>query len=150
MKKLYEKEIDSLNVSIMRIVEQRSMVEGARTNFSVIDSLAAGAKANKKIMKEFNIDRVDKVLEDISEANEQMQEMQQVLAQPTGMAADIDEDELTQELADMDAQQLEEELLMPAPVPKRAEEELPSVPTTRPSAAKTVEDELAELMGELA
>ena len=50
-------------------------------------------------MQELNIDDVDKTMDEISEAQDQMQQMNDVLSQPIGAAADMDEDELAAELA---------------------------------------------------
>lgn len=50
-------------------------------------------------MQELNIDDVDKTMDEISEAQDQMQQMNDVLSQPIGTAADLDEDELAAELA---------------------------------------------------
>ncbi len=49
--------------------------------------------------QELNIDDVDKTMDEISEAQDQMQQMNDVLSQPIGTAADLDEDELAAELA---------------------------------------------------
>lgn len=46
-----------------------------------------------------NIEDVDKTMDEISEAQDQMQQMNDVLAQPIGGAADLDDDELAAELA---------------------------------------------------
>ena len=50
-------------------------------------------------LQELNIDDVDKTMDEISEAQDQMQQMNDVLSQPIGTAADLDEDELAAELA---------------------------------------------------
>lgn len=44
------------------------------------------------------IDQVDQVLDDINEANDQMKQIQDALAMPTGLGAEMDEDDLLQEL----------------------------------------------------
>lgn len=46
-----------------------------------------------------NIEDVDKTMDEISDAQDQMQQMNDVLAQPIGGAADLDDDELAAELA---------------------------------------------------
>ncbi len=51
------------------------------------------------LSQELNIDDVDKTMDEISEAQDQMQQMNDVLSQPIGTAADLDEDELAAELA---------------------------------------------------
>ena len=51
------------------------------------------------LWQELNIDDVDKTMDEISEAQDQMQQMNDVLSQPIGTAADLDEDDLAAELA---------------------------------------------------
>ena len=98
-------------------------------------------------------------MEEIQDAADQAAEIERAMAVPLGSAAGIDEDELAAELAEMEAVQLDEELMQPAPIPSRLPAgvpaagerlDLPSVPSTAPSKIKTTEDELAELEAELA
>ena len=51
------------------------------------------------VLQEMNIEDVDKTMDEISDAQDQMQQMNDVLAQPIGGAADLDDDELAAELA---------------------------------------------------
>lgn len=51
------------------------------------------------MLQEMNIEDVDKTMDEISEAQDQMQQMNDVLAQPIGGTADLDDDELAAELA---------------------------------------------------
>eukprot|EP00983_Pelagomonas_calceolata_P043149 1138789-Pelagomonas_calceolata.AAC.2 len=44
------------------------------------------------------IENVDKVMDEINESNEQMSQINDVMANPIGGARDIDEDELNEEL----------------------------------------------------
>ena len=83
----------------------------------------------------------------------------QAFAAPTGLAADLDEDELLHELEELEATELDKELLQPAPVPATrpaqaagAQEKLPSAPTGKAKqAAKTQEEmELEALQAEMA
>ena len=121
-------------------------------------------------MSEMKINDVDTVLDEISEQTDQMQQIQDAMAQPIGAAADLDEDELLGELEELESQQLDAQLLAPAaPSGKvaaaaaaapaaatraQAEPAMPSVPTTRPAAAakgKTAEElELEALEAEMA
>ena len=114
-----------------------------------MSALHGAAQVQKANIKALNIDRVDAVLDDISEANEQMQQIQQALGAPTGFAAGLDDDELNAELDEMDAEQLDEELLQPAPTTKVPAAKLPSAPTTKIPArqpAKTQEEEELEAL----
>ena len=78
-------------------------------------------------------------MDDINEQTEKMRQVQDALGQPVGYAADLDEDELEEELAALEAEDLEDELdleaELAAPAPK-----LPSVP------GKSSEDEELEAL----
>lgn len=155
-KKLLEGEMQNLDNMIMRVVEQRMMLEGQRTTVEVVSTMHKAAITAKDNMKQMNVDKVDQVLDDITEVNEQMKQMQDAFANPTGIGADLDEDELLNELEELEATELDAELLEPAPVPTTkvpgAGEKLPSVPTkTKPQASKTPEElELEALQAEMA
>lgn len=155
-KALMETQLTQIDNNIMRIMEQQMLLENSSSTIETMAAMQTSAQAHKVTMAQMNIDKVDKVFEDITEQNEKLQEIQAALAQPLGPAAEIDEDDLMNELQEMEAQALEEELLQPAPVPATKTDKimdtLPQVPTgpARPAAAKTTEDELAELEAELA
>ena len=157
-KALLVKQIEGLDNNIMRLQEQQNALEAAQMQVTTVAAMSHAAQAHRATMAEFNIDKLDNVFEQIQEAADQSEEISQALATPLGGAATIDEDELAAELAEMEAQQLDEELLQPAPIPTTlpaaAEQlNLPSVPTGVPAKAnkkKTAEDELAELEAEMA
>ena len=56
------------------------------------------AKTSKQTMHELDIDNVDKIMGEINEQSDQMQSINDALAQPLGGAAIIDEDDLEAEL----------------------------------------------------
>lgn len=159
-KKLFEQEVANLDNMIMRVTEQRIMLEGQRSTVEVVSTMHKAALNAKENMKAMNVDKVDTVLADISEVNEQMGQINEAFANPIGNT--LDEDELLGELEELDAAQLDEELLQPAPVPTTkvpsaaaaSTSGMPSVPTTlRPAAAagKTPEElELEALQAEMA
>lgn len=153
-KKLLENEVTNLDNMIMRVIEQRTMLEGQRTTVEIVSTMHKAAITAKENMKEMKIGDVDKVLDEISEATDQMRQMQDALANPTGFAADMDEDELLGELEELEATELDKELLEPAPVPttKVPGDKLPSAPQRQKAQpAKTQEElELEALQAELA
>eukprot|EP00982_Pelagococcus_subviridis_P014809 31357-Pelagococcus_subviridis.AAC.8 len=60
-------------------------------------------------------------MDDINEQSEKMRQVQEALGQPVGYSADLDEDELDAELAELEAEDLlEEELAPPATAPATA------------------------------
>ena len=155
----------NLDNMIMRVTEQRIMLEGQRSTVEVVSTMHKAALTAKDNMKTMNMDKIDDVLADITDVSEQMGQINDMFANPIGAGAALDEDELLGELEELDATQLDEELLEPAPVPTTkvptaasasASLGLPSAPTsqkTKPAAnsAKSPEElELEALQAEMA
>jgi len=153
-KKMFEQQLERMDALISRVLEQRNMLEEQQTTLGVLSSMQEAAKAQKKTMQEMKIDSIDNTLEEISEVGEQMRQINEAIGQPVGVFADMDQDDLEAELADLEAEELDNQLLEPAPVPATkvqaaAEQALPSVPQTKP--AKTKEElELEALEAEMA
>lgn len=153
-KKMYEQQLEQLDTLILRVNEQKMMLENQRTTADVVSSMHQAATASKNTMKEMKIENVDQIMDEIQEQNDQMRMISDAISQPTGLAAELDEDELLGELEDLEAEELDKQLLKPAPVPATAAPtpatKLPSVPQ-QPAAAKTQEElELEQLQAELA
>ncbi|GFR50911.1 hypothetical protein Agub_g13228 [Astrephomene gubernaculifera] len=159
-KKLLENEISNLDNMIMRVNEQRMMLEGQRTTTEVVASMHTAALAAKDNMKAMKIENVDKVLDEINETTDQMRQLNEVFANPLGLGTDLDDDELMGELEEIEASELDKELLQPAPVPATkapaaaaaSPDKLPSVPQKqKQQPAKTQEElELEALQAEMA
>ena len=120
-KKLYEQQIENLQNHQLKLEEQVITLEGSKTTAETFSALKSSAGAMKQLHKETNIDEVDRVMDDINEQSEKMRQVQEALGQPVGYSADLDEDELDAELAELEAEDLEAELgleeeLGPAPV----------------------------------
>mmetsp|Transcript_6538 Transcript_6538/g.16634 ORF Transcript_6538/g.16634 Transcript_6538/m.16634 type:complete len:232 (-) Transcript_6538:370-1065(-) len=156
-KKLYEAQADQLANQQLRIHDQKIMLEGAKATTETVSAMRTGAQAMKKMQKETNIEDVDKTMEEITEQTEAMRQINEALGQPVGLAAEIDEDELDLELQELEAEELDRQLMEPAVVPSattaaRTEENiadmLPKVPAL---PAKSKEDEeLEALQAEMA
>lgn len=164
-KKMYETQLEQVENNILRVNEQQMMLENQRTTVETVSALRNAAQASKQTMSEMKINDVDSVLDEINEQTDQMQQIQDAMAQPIGAAADLDEDELLGELEELESQQLDSELLAPAPAPSAKvpaakapatavaakEEALPAVPKGRAGkAAMSAEAELAALEAEMA
>jgi hypothetical protein len=165
-KKLLEGQRDALENNIARITEQQGMLEDQRIQITHLAAMRNATQASKQTMQELDIGSVDKVLDEINEQSDQMAQIQDAMAQPIGGAAQIDEDDLLAELEELDAQELDNQLLEPAPVPSsqvpsrvpaqaqgHASQALPNVPARRAPAApqKTAEElELEQLEAEMA
>lgn len=116
-RKLYETQMEGVENNIMRINEQQMMLENQRTTVEAVSALSNAAKASKQTMHEMKVDDVDQVLSNINEQNDAMEQINAAMGQPIGPSADIDEDDLEAEFEEMQASQLDEELLEPAAVP---------------------------------
>jgi hypothetical protein len=156
-KKMYEQQLERLDALVARVMEQRNMLEEQQTTLGVLGAMQEASRAQKKTMQDMKIENIDTTLEEISEVGDQMRVINEAIAQPVGVFADMDADDLEAELADLEAEELDNQLLEPAPVPaKRLPEQqqaMPSVPqraaASRP--AKTAEElELEALQQEMA
>ena len=141
-KKLYETQIENLQNHQLKLEEQVITLEGSKTTAETFSALKNGAGAMKQISRETNIDNIDKVMDDINEQSEKMRQVQEALGQPVGYSADLDEDELDAELAELEAEDLlEEELAPPATAPATAAAAAPrkvvapAAPAARPAPA---------------
>eukprot|EP00887_Chlorella_sp_A99_P001440 scaffold8.g1440.t1 len=130
---------------------------GEDVNILVLDT---EEYSNTGGQKEMRIGDVDRVLDEINDQTDQMRQIQDAMGQPIGAAADLDEDELLGELEDLEATELDTQLLEPAPVPASripaaAVPELPAVPAGAPKPKQPIartpeEEELAALEAEFA
>ena len=105
-----------------------------------------------EIRQQTDIEKVDDLMDEIKEEMELADEISNALAQPVDPLI-ADEDDLLAELNELEANDVEEELLKPTKKVEAAPA-MPDVPTTAmPSiknATKAEEDELKQLEAELA
>ncbi|KDD73593.1 Snf7-like protein, partial [Helicosporidium sp. ATCC 50920] len=110
-KKMYEQQHQQLESQLERVSEQQSMLENQRTVVETVDAMRVAAHASKQVMTEMRIGDVDKVLDLISEQADGMRQIQDALGTPVGPAADMDEDDLRNELEELEAEELDSQLL---------------------------------------
>eukprot|EP00879_Flechtneria_rotunda_P001661 GHRR01001821.1.p1 GENE.GHRR01001821.1~~GHRR01001821.1.p1 ORF type:complete len:237 (+),score=108.63 GHRR01001821.1:299-1009(+) len=159
-KKMFEQQLERMDALISRVLEQRNMLEEQQTTIGVLGAMQDAAKAQKKTMQEMKIENIDSTLEEIQEVGEQMRVINEAISQPVGGFQDMEMDDLEAELADLEAEELDNQLLEPAPVPAAKAPaqavQLPTVPAGRAPAAaskpaKTPEElELEALQAEMA
>ncbi|BBN05832.1 charged multivesicular body protein 4A/B [Marchantia polymorpha subsp. ruderalis] len=109
-KKLFEAQAEQLAAYQLRLHDQMILLEGAKATTDTVDALRSGAVAMKAIQKQTNIIDVDRTMEDISEQQDNMKQIQDALAAPVGVAADFDDDELEAELEELEGTDLDEQL----------------------------------------
>ncbi len=169
--------MEDLGNLIMKVNEQKMVLENAQTMAETLKALGNATKASKSALKDNQIEDVDKLMDDIAAETDTMREINDRISEPASFMAEYDDDELLNELNELDAEMLDEELLAPNALPTVPDEgvmstqtdfytvslfvvvlveELPSVPakTVQPAKAEkpqtSEEQELAALAAELA
>ena len=149
-KKLYESELDKIANIKMTLETQVMNLESAAQNAATFGAMSEGKNAMTNLRTQTNIDNVDNLMDDIKEEMEMADEISNTLAQPVDPLM-ADEDDLLAELQQLEAEDVEEQLLQPT---KAGNVGLPSVPNKKlpsiPGATKAEEEELKQLEAELA
>jgi len=162
-KKMYEKQMEVLDNTLLTLQNQIMMIETASVNKDAISGMQAGKDALTNINKGIDLDKVAELKDDIQQSMDDMNELSDLLSTPVG-AADMDDADLLNELEDFEANELDSALdedLKSLPAPKKASkvttdlDDLPAVPTTKAkaqpvAAANDDEEALAGLMAEMA
>ena len=136
LKNLKMKELNKLMGMQYNLSVQSNALENAQFNTLVIQGMKDANNTFQKINKSINIDKVDDLVEDLTEQQDLMNEVSDALATPL-FDNDIDEDELLAELDELE--ELDNDLnLLP---------NLPEVPKTvnKPIIQTEEEKELKEL-----
>ena len=108
--------------------------------------MSTGAKAMKRAVAEADIDKADDMMDEITEAMEGVQEMNEAMAAPLG-AMDYDEDDLEAELAAFEEEEADEVLLdLDAGVGEKTSSlaSMPAAPTKKVGPKKAVSAEEKE------
>lgn len=117
-----------------KIEMQMNAIEGAKMNMEVIDSMQLGAKTMSEMHRGMTVEKVDKVMGDVTEQMDVSREIGDAIAMPIG--DQVDEDELLEELDELEEEDITDQVA-DLPAPGRAK--------AKPAKAKTEEEDLAEL-----
>lgn len=152
-KKAYEVQVQKLSGARMTIESQLMAIEGATVNLETINAMREGAAALQGIHGSMSIDTVDNTMDQIREQMDIATEISDAIAQPLGDP--VDEDELEAELAELEAENLDEQLLTlnapttvsasPVRLPSAPSNQLPAQASRQPQALRVETDEEAEL-----
>lgn len=160
-KKMVLSRMEALENSYLQIQEQILDLESLQTTTETFTAMKEAAKAQKIALSKHDADSVQDVMDDLHEARQNMKDVQDAFEIGGYQGADIDEEELEDELAALEEEDLNKELLSKPHTTglDRAridsidlDEELPEVPTQRPQriavskSDKEAEDLLAELV----
>lgn len=145
-KKGYEGNLMKIENQIDSLETQLTAIESANLNLETMKAMKQGALAMKQIHGEYDVDKVENTMDDIREQVELAEEISEAISRPVG-AEYVDEDELDEELAALQAEEQEHNTVrnQNQTIKKQAAaEELPDFPTvnkTKPQAQAQTEDD---------
>ncbi|XP_069477378.1 charged multivesicular body protein 4c [Ambystoma mexicanum] len=120
-KKRYEKQLVQIDGTLSTIEFQREALENSHTNTEVLKNMGYAAKAMKAVHENMDIDKIDTLMQDITEQQEVAQEISDAISRPAGFGEEFDEDELLAELEELEQEELNRHM---------ENVRLPSVPST--------------------
>lgn len=143
-KKAFEHQLEQTAAQMMTVEREIGSIESANINKETLDAMKNASKAMKTIHGGLTVDQVDQTMEDLREQHAVGEEIAEALtqgAQTTG----VDEDELDEELAELQQEQLDERMLKTGSVPVSDQiQRMPNAPTKNTPTAEE-DDEEAEL-----
>uniref|UniRef100_A0A672U2B9 Charged multivesicular body protein 4C n=1 Tax=Strigops habroptila TaxID=2489341 RepID=A0A672U2B9_STRHB len=136
-KKRYEKQLSQIDGTLSTIEFQREALENSHTNTEVLKNMGYAAQAMKKVHENMDLNKIDDLMQDITEQQDVAQEISDAISNRAGFRDEFDEDELMAELEELEQEELNKRM---------RDVRLPSVPSTslpsRPaSTRKRAEDE---------
>jgi charged multivesicular body protein 4 len=159
-KKMVMSRMEALENSYLHIQEQILDLESLQTTTETFTALKEAAKAQKTALAKHDADSVQDVMDDLQESRQNMRDVQDAFELGGYQGIDIDEGELEDELAALEEEDLNKELLSKPDTSgldhKKysidLNEELPEVPKQRPQkiTATTSDKEAEDLLAELA
>ncbi|KAM4606193.1 charged multivesicular body protein 4c [Polymixia lowei] len=139
-KKRFEQQLTQIDGTLSTIEFQREALENANTNTEVLKNMGFAAKAIKGVHQNMDLDKIDSLMQDITEQQEVAQEICDAISRPFGDT--FDEDELLAELAELEQEELEESMKNMGRLPSVPSSKLPSSrPSHRTPSKKKVEDD---------
>lgn len=160
-KKMVMSRMEALETSYLQIQEQILDLESLQTTTETFTAMKEAAKAQKSALAKHDADSVQDIMDDLQEARQNMKDVQDAFEIAGYQGTDIDEAELEDELAALEEEDLNKELLSKPDTIDLARdtriesidlnEELPTVPKERPQkiVARTSDKEAEDLLAEL-
>lgn len=149
-KKGYETNLMKIENQIDSLETQLTAIESANLNLETMKAMKQGASAMKQIHGEYDVDKVENTMDDIREQVELADEISEAISRPVGSGY-VDEDELDEELAALQAEHTEARQneqqptrqpgKQPAKQPAQDLPHFPTVSTSKPQANAQPEEE---------
>ena len=146
-KKMYEAEVAKLDAAKMNLEQQIFTIEGTGSNVSIFKAMQEGQATLTSQHRQITVDQVDQLRDQMDEHQQLQAEISDAIAQPMGNLANMDDEELMDELNQLEAAEMEEKML---------DLEVPSAAKTKPvvvapaaRAAVAKKDDLEDLMSQM-
>eukprot|EP01132_Coremiostelium_polycephalum_P009257 gene9257-11343_t len=146
----FQNEANKLQGSFDTLSAQIFALENAKMNIEIMNSMREGAQTLKSLHGEMTVEKVDDTFEEIQTQMDVHEEISRAISQPIGTQLD-DEDDLLRELAQLEQEDLDAQLLTIKPLPTSATKEphFPSASTVNPEvSASSKEDDEYRLLEE--
>ncbi|XP_034718084.1 charged multivesicular body protein 4c [Etheostoma cragini] len=139
-KKRLEQQLTQIDGTLSTIEFQREALENSHTNTEVLKNMGFAAKAMKQVHENMDINKIDDLMQDITEQQDVAREISEAISGPFGET--FDEDELMAELAELEQEELEDSVKSMGGLPSVPTSKLPSAqPSRRATTKKRVEDD---------
>ncbi|SCW00704.1 LAFE_0C10110g1_1 [Lachancea fermentati] len=153
-KKTYESQLVKIEAQMDSLEQQLYSIESANLNLETMKAMRQGAAAMKNIHKGMDIDKVDETMDEIREQVELGEEISDAISRPLYTGADVDEDELDEELEMLAQESVKQDVVQPQRLPSVPAEKLPAHEEEEPAHAEEEEEDedekaLRELQAEM-
>ncbi|XP_032407451.1 charged multivesicular body protein 4c [Xiphophorus hellerii] len=138
-KKRLEQQLTQIDGTLSTIEFQREALENSHTNTEVLKNMGFAAKAMKQVHQNMDVDKIDDLMQDITEQQDVAREISEAISGPFG--EQFDEDELLAELEELEQEDLEESMKSMGGLPSVPSSKLPSSRPSRATTKKRVEDD---------
>jgi charged multivesicular body protein 4 len=115
-KKNYEHQLEQTQAHMMTVEREISSIETANINKETLDAMKNAQSAMKKIHGGLTIEKVDETMEQLREQHAVGEEIAEALTQGA-VGQSVDEDELDEELAELQQEELDNKMLKTGTVP---------------------------------
>jgi len=129
-KKMYETQMEQIYGKKSNIETQILALENAGITGDVVTAMQHGERALRQTLAQHKIEKVEDVMESITETMDQADELSEALSTPIGPV--YDEDALEAELEDLESELADEMALQLPSVPVKAQEVTPAVVASKP------------------
>ena len=110
-KAMFEKQVEQHNNQLLRLEEQLIQLEASKATAEVFQSMKTANEATRANLRNARMEEFDQVLDNVQETQDEISEINEALGRPIGSAQEADDDDLLAELDEMEAKDLDNELL---------------------------------------